>query len=275
MRTSGFAAALAVAIVGIGLSNSASASLVSYKISNTSTKDLLLYVGLKVDGVSVNDYVGGLKLTKVSGDAGMPSTYVSLCTDVNGVLKSGATYTFEQMQFAGLEGTAPKWGNPVSPASAAQAIQNAAYLFDNFRPASADNTDANRVAWAALQLATWEALYDSPGSGTFSLTTGRFAASSGPAGSLQASAVAQAQQLLADLSAHIPAPGTYAGSLLVPSPGVQGGVIPQALMFEPTAAAGISPVPESSTLLAGLLLLIPVGTYCLRGVRTGVAKAVA
>lgn len=244
---------------------SASAALVSYKISNTSSSDLLIAVSLKIDGTAVTDYVGGIKLTKVSGDASMPSSYVSMCTDINGVLKNGGTYSFDKVDFTGLTGTAPKWGNPVSTGNAAQAIQNAAYIFANFKPSSTVSTDANRVAWAALQLATWEALYDSPGSGTFSLTSGRFQAN-GPKGSIQAQAVAQANTILASLSAHIPAPGTYSGSLLVPNPGIQGGVVPQALMFEPSLAA-ISPVPEPSTVFAGLMLLIPIGTVWLRSSR--------
>lgn len=232
------------------------AALVTYKTANTSSSDLLAIFNLNVDGVAMVDYVGGIKLEKVGGDPSMPDKYVSLCTDIRGVLKMGKSYIYDTVTFDGQVGIDPAWGKTKSAADAAQAIQNAAYLFSKYAPATDANTSANKAAWAAIQLAVWEALYDSPG--TFSLTSGRFAVTG--SGTVQAQALALASTYLADLAQNTPALGTYSGYLLRPDPIFQNGATPQGLLFNPTLA----PVPEPSTIIAGLFLLIPLGVRAMR-----------
>ncbi len=155
------------------------------------------------------------------------------------ILYGGTTYTYDAQSFNGQSGSAPAWGAPAS-----QAIQNAAYLFAHNTPAGGDAT-----AWAALQLAVWEALYDTGSSGNpqFNLANGRFVVNSG-----NSAAIAQAAALLAQLPNTSE---TYAGYLLQPQTPFPFGTQPQGLLLNPTLA----PVPEPTTLVAGAFLLLPLG----------------
>jgi hypothetical protein len=223
---------------------SASAAMVTYKVLN----DTSLYQSfdLTIDGQTWTDsYAGGIKIEKQSGDPSMPQNFIGLCTDINGVLTLGATYGYDLKSFAGLTGIDPQWGSTAALAN--QAIQNAAHLFVSQNPGLAGSA----TAWAALQLAVWEALYDT--GSTFDLTSGRFSVQG------NSTTIAAAQEMLTQLAASIPAPGTYKGYLLSPNP-----VIPPGNGGYPTQGLLVTPVPEPATVIAGVFLMVPLGMSAVR-----------
>ncbi|MHC1765365.1 MAG: hypothetical protein AB9869_13865 [Verrucomicrobiia bacterium] len=211
-------------------------------------------------------WVGEINLTNPNPAAnGIP--YDTVCTDINGTLYVPGKYSFTPYQFAQSGGgIAPSWGagnagQPrVSPpntqpnANAVAAIQNAADIFYNNLATVKSFDDADH--WAALQLAVWEALYDSSASGaTLSLSDGRFrAAVSGNTLTL-ANAMIQS-------SGNFVRSRDYLGDLLYPDISNPNSP-PQALLYQ------VTPVPEPTTLIAGVLLLLPFAASTLRRFRKG------
>jgi hypothetical protein len=113
---------------------------------------------------------------------------------------------------------------------------------------------------AGLQLAVWEALYDTTSSGKVTVNgSSRFQVLAGG----DAAAIALANTYLAALNGQSQVGNfNYGGYLLYPSPpGTQGnsdGEPPQELFVA---------VPEPTTLIAGALLLLPCGAGTIRVLR--------
>jgi len=257
---------LALTLITVWSVNQANAT-VSYYIGNG---------GLEYDTIKLAGYnggnpfsalAGGIAITRTGGDTGVPSSYVTVCTDVGGTLYLGWTYSYDKpVAFSGLSGVNPNWGAdngfPASPGndapdmtSASKAIQNAAELFyAHFDVLNGNDT----IAKAALQLAVWDAIYNTDASGA--LTGTRFAFSG--------SAAALANTWLGELTHST----TYTGGLLYPDPLNQGnpnGEPPQELLMR---TQDFAPVPEPTTVLAGALLLLPFGASTLRILRKRQAK---
>jgi hypothetical protein len=213
------------------------------------------------DGTTENGLVGGIKLTQQyaagpNHQSGMPQVLYTVCTDVGGTLFLGYPYGYTQPQaFNGHTGVDPNWGSGnqnavVNSANAAAAIQAAADVFYHH---SSVLSLGNTTDKAALQLAVWEALYDTvAGSSTYSLQQGRFKANSG-----DGLAITEAQLWLSQVNPN----ATYAGSLLIPDPIPQYGLPPQEVLYN------ITPVPEPTTLIAGALLMVPMGISGFRRLR--------
>ncbi len=190
----------------------------------------------------------------------------TLCTDLLGDLHAGYAYEMNTVNFSGQTGINPTWG--ATPADAAIAIQNASYLYDNLKTSLLVGGTAQDQA--ALQLAVWAALYDSSsttpvanwgtvlanGSGARFTING--AASSDPG------AVVEAINILNAYLGGANSPIDYKGYLLKPTdPSAQ------ELLYCPT------PVPEPTTVLAGMLLLLPFGASTIRHIRRNKAASVA
>jgi hypothetical protein len=247
--------------VALACSAIAANGALTYQIGNGGLDNF----NLKIDATTYNNaLVGGISLTKVGGtDAQMPNNYLTLCTDISGVVFLGQNYTYELRPFSGQTGLAPTWG--ATGAAAGAAIQNAAHLFYNYYAALTpsglgDAYGSLTTQRAALQLAVWSALYNST-IGTISLdvTSGpRFTASGG-----NASAIALANTWLVNLT------GNYglAGDLFYPVPSTQHGQVAQELLFARPPQQIVIPVPEASTIIAGLLLVVPFGASTLRILR--------
>jgi hypothetical protein len=125
-----------------------------------------LYIDGNQDGGG-NALVGGIRLTEVGNPA---NSFVSVCTDIKGVVYLGSSYNYVAYPFAGQTGLNPLWGN--TPAFAGQAIQNAAYVFDQHKAVLNGNNNAQK---AALQMAVWEVLYDTGNQYGYNFyTQGRF-----------------------------------------------------------------------------------------------------
>lgn len=199
------------------------------------------------------------------------SPFNTVCTDLEGTLFTPGTYGFQQLRdFSNAgNGLDPRWGYDnqnqplISPpaqgnANSQAAIQNAADIFFNNVGAAmaAIGTLAKQEEWAALQLAVWEALYDSgTGSPGLSLTSGRFTATSADSTTLTL-----ANAMLAGLSAN----PHYVGFTLYPDPTVPSDQDPypaQSVFYN------VTPVPEPTTMIAGALLLLPFGMSTLRVLR--------
>ena len=143
------------------------------------------------------------------------------------------------------------------------AIQNAATIFyTHFADLGSGATVAEN---AAVQLAVWASLYDTAGSGevqgitlsggNYHFSSGRFQVTSG-----DQAAINLAASWLVGLNGS----SSYTGDLLVPDPTTQNGNIAQELLLRTTDA---DPVPEPTTMVAGVLLLLPFGASTLRVLR--------
>ena len=218
-----------------------------------------------IDGSSINGALaGGISIQKMGGDASMPASYVTVCTDIEGTLFLGQSYEYNTpvTPFSGSTGVNPTWGAINTPAylsahsenaaNAAMAIQNAAYIFYKYGQLTANGIGGNADQMAALQLAVWEALYDTTANG--SVTGTRFTWSGGDS------------TVLNDVNTWLSGlDGSYGltGYLLYPNPlsGVNSnGEPPQELLIA-------MPVPESTTVIAGALLLLPFGASTFRILR--------
>jgi hypothetical protein len=219
-------------------------------------------------------YMGDITLsgytTDASGLNGRPITTINtVCTDVKGTVNTGNWYYYQDVGFSGQSGLDPTWGNNgsgvASTAAGARAIQVAADIFVNHFPSGGNllygsHTYTAAEQWAALQLAVWEALYDTQtGASTYGFAGGRF---QGPG----VSADIQNLALYWDNGSAATPVGKYSGDLLVPlvsngSGGWNVATTTQEMLFSITA------VPEPTTMIAGALLLLPFGASTLRFVR--------
>ena len=257
---------LALALGVGGLVSVASAS-VTYQINNGGLESF----DVAIDGTAINGALaGGIQINRVSGDTSMPSSYVTVCTDIQGTLYLGRSYTYDTptTPFSGQTGVNPTWGAVNTPAylgsssantaNAAQAIQNAAYLFYTFGQLTGTGLGGTTDERAALQLAVWEALYDTTAAGT--VTGTRFAVSGG-----DANAINQASIWISALNSQVNAGNFgYTGYLLYPDPlnvANNNNEPPQELLI------GANPVPEAPTVIAGALLLLPLGASAFKILR--------
>lgn len=235
----------------------------SISVANASVTYMIGNGGLEsfsgvIDGTAISALAGGILITETAGgDATTPSSYTTVCTDLGASLYLGQTYTYNApaTPFAGQPGVSPFWGtgvNGITDGSSAAAIQNAAYLFNNYGQLTSAGLGGSTEQKAALQLAIWAVLYNTVGVGQNEITGTRFTFTSP-----DATAVTDANNLISALNA-LPNAGNfgYTSALLYPNPadGSQNpsprdGKAPQELL--------IASVPEASTVIAGALLLLP------------------
>jgi hypothetical protein len=252
---------LVLTVIAVWSASQANAT-VSYQISSGGLEyDTIQLAGYN-GGSAFSAPAGGIAIQRTGGDTGVPNNYVTVCTDVGGTLYLGWTYTYDKpVAFSGQTGVSPNWGadnsfvGAVDPVSAQKAIQNAAELFYTYYDVlNLPNTAANISAKAALQLAVWDAIYDTDASGN--LTGTRFTFSGNSA--------ALATQYLNSLT-HTT---TYTGNILVPDPlNSQGNSDlepPQELLMR---TQDFTSVPEPTTMIAGALLVLPFGASTLRILR--------
>lgn len=210
-----------------------------------------------IDNHVQSGLAGAIRLDPVNGG----KSFETLCTDVSAVLVLGNSYTFsDPKNFAQTAlGSNPYWGADHN--SALQAINNAAFLYYNHQDWLYGN-DLDKKA--ALQLAVWAALYNTGGKLTLDDQSQRFWVAG------QSEAKTEADALLATLlTANL---STLNGQLLQPLLQNGGVDIGAQEVFAPPWMLGdsvdpitpIAPVPEPSTVVAGLLLMIPLGVSIAR-----------
>ena len=218
---------------------------VTYQINNGGLESF----NVAIDNTSINGALaGGILIKQISpADAAMPASYVTVCTDIEGTLYLGQNYVYDTpvSPFSGKTGVKPAWGDGSADGSAAKAIQNAAHIFYTYGQLTSGGIGGNTEQMAALQLAVWEALYNTTADGSVNGT--RFTVSSGDGNY------------------------TYTGYLLSPDPlsGVNAdGEPPQELLIaDGDPQLGVQPVPESPTVIAGVLLLLPFAASTFRILR--------
>jgi hypothetical protein len=242
----------------VACSISAASASVTYQINNGGLEAFTV----AIDGTSINGALaGGILINKMAGDASLPSSYVTVCTDIEGTLYLGQSYVYATpvIPFSGQSGVNPQWGTGAN--SAAGAIQNAAHIFYTDGQLTSAGLGGTTEQKAALQLAVWEALYNTTALGT--VTGTRFTVSGG-----DAAAINLASSYLSGLT------GNYSlnGYLLYPNPlsGVNAdGEPPQELLISVSGSPTVvtAPVPEPTTIIAGALLLLPFGASTLRILR--------
>jgi len=273
---------LAVATVTLLGVSAAKAATVNYQIVNSET-DLetfnleyngpTSYPSGPVGTVTLNSaLVGGIQISKVSGGAGLPSAYTTVCTDLGGSVYLGSSYGYDLDTFSGQTGIDPNWGlnaytagynSSLLKIEQGEAIQNAAHIFYTYNNYLTSGTPSQM---AALQLAVWQAVYDTTQSGTVASigsalsSSARFAVTGGG----DSSAISLANTMLTGLN------GSYGltGDLFFPDPNTtqgnpDGNPVQELLMRTQDA----TPVPEPTTMLAGAMLLLPFGASTLRILR--------
>ena len=248
-----------------------------YKVGDTGLETFNLTIdttvtGVNAGGLTMTPYTaqppGGTLAEQAAGYIDIPSPNTlnsvakinTVCTDVLGHVNEHGAYLYSSVVFSGQQGIDPKWGsnagNTLDTTKAAQAIQNAAFIFAGFGSVL---TGGNVADKAALQLAVWAALYDTGSGQTWStaLTSGRFHINNNISNDPLA-----INKALFMLNSYLPS-GTsgnvhqqYSGNLLKPKLSTA-----QEMLTTPT------PVPEPTTVLAGLLLLLPFGVSTLRFIR--------
>jgi hypothetical protein len=264
MRKSKRAIQIAALILALACSMSKVNATVTYQIGSGGLETF----NMSLDGGSISGLAGGISIHRTAGDSTMPLDYITVCTDLGATLYLGQSYTYDSpaTSFNGQSGINPKWGTGTA-ATEADAIQNAAYLFNTYYNAltagglggiySSQSLTTQR---AALQLAVWDVLYDTTGVGAGSVAGTRFSVTGG-----DATAISDALSWVSALDL-LPSAGNfgYAGFLLVPDPLLGGinknanGESPQELLIQSV------PVPESTTIIAGALLLLPLGASTFR-----------
>ena len=272
---------LAVVLTVACCAAEARAGIVKYTIGNGGLETF----DVKMDGTSsIGILAGGISLSQnpSGNNTSMPASYVTVCTDIGATLYLGNTYKYNTPanNFSGLTGVDPTWGavntpaylagNSANTANASQAIQNAAYLFYTYGNLQANHTGISGSVeqLAALQLAIWSVLYNTTVDGT--VTSGAAARFQITGGS-DAAAISDANSWITTLNSQANVGNFgYLGYLLFPTgapsdpQGNADGQPPQELLIDQDA---LTAVPEASTVLAGVLLLLPVGASALRAFR--------
>jgi hypothetical protein len=233
-----------------------------------------------IDGTSISGLAGGIKLTEQGSPvSGAPTVYTSVCTDIEGVLYLGQTYAYNTpTTFAAASpstGLDPTWGalntptdvksGGINQANAAQAIQNAAYIFYHYGTGGGTLTGTTGISGTtdqleALQLAIWAALYDTTTSGSVNLTGGRFTFSG-----VSSTIVNDVNNYLLGLTGDY----NFSGYLVQPD-STQYGKVPQEWLYginPQSSFAAPVPVPEPSTIIAGALLVLPLAASTMRILR--------
>jgi hypothetical protein len=236
-------------------------AVVDYTIGGNIGTDLETF-SFTLDNNAESGLAGAIDLTPSGANPG-PAPLATVCVDLSGVLYLGDTYSFTgPLTFNGAgSGLDPTWGgknatgNTFNSANASAAIENAAYLFSTY---SGLLTTGSVSQKAALQLAVWSALYNTEGNslgGAAGLTvnSGRLSVTGG-----DATAISLADTMLASIPTTF---ASYAGYLLQPDPTVQYGLTGQELFDN------VSAVPEPATVIAGMLLLLPLCASAFRIVR--------
>lgn len=230
-------------------------AFVDYGAAYSGTDQLSTF-GVTWDAKERLTVAGAIVLTKSSGDASMPDSFLTVCLDIGGTLLLGKTYGYSaSTPFAGQSGINPLWGSGNqdglnNSANAMAAIQAAANIFYTHSSVLSSGTSTER---SALQLAVWEALYDTTaGSKAYGLSDGRFQINSGNQAAID---LASTWLSAVDLNA------LYVGYLLKPDPSQQYGTDGQEFFYN------VSPVPEASTVIAGALLLLPLAASTVRILR--------
>ena len=247
----------ALAAFSLLLSNGSSlGAFVDYSAAYSGTAEPGSTFGVSWDTKTGFTVAGAIAMTKSSGDASMPDSFLTVCLDIGGTLLMAKTYGYSaSTPFAGQSGINPLWGSGNggglnNSANATAAIQAAANIFYTHSSVLSSGTPTER---SALQLAVWEALYDTTaGSTTYGLSDGRFKITSG-----DAAAITLASSWLSAVDPN----ALYVGYLLKPDPSQQHGTDGQEFFYN------VTPVPEASTVIAGALLLLPLAASAVRILR--------
>lgn len=234
-----------------------SASVV-YQIGGTADLEIL---NVSIDNISKNNILcGGIMIMQEgTPNSTMPANYVTVCTDIGATVYIGQKYTYDSpaTPFSASSGVNPAWGTGGNPGSAAAAIQNAAYLFYNYGQLTSGGIGGSVDNMTALQLAVWDVLYDTTGTGKNSINGTRFTYS-GENSTVQNDVTTW----IAALNGNSKAGSFgYTGGLLYPDP-TSGGV--NANGNGEAVQELLIAVPEAPTVIAGALLLLPLGASTVR-----------
>ena len=231
---------------------------VIYQIGNGGLETL----NVVIDGFSKNGILCGGISIKQEGvvNSTMPASYVTICTDIEATVYIGQKYTYDSpaTPFSASSGVNPAWGTGGNPGSAAAAIQNAAYLFYHYGDLAAGGIGGSVDNMTALQLAVWDVLYNTDIGGK---VTGTRFSYSGENNTVKNDVNNWISAL--NSMAYVGKFG-YTGFLLYPDPATSAGTVnPSFGNIEPPQELMIA-VPETTTIIAGALLLLPFGASTLR-----------
>lgn len=258
-KTFGLPAAL---ILGLSLSASATVTMqftwggTYYQSGFTASSPLL------PSGIAGNEAIG-IYHFNTSGDSTVPNPLYSVCLSPSGLL-DGNPHTYNSYTFA--EAAPGIWPNAWAQSTGLNpqywGINNAAYLWNLYGMAIVNNTGGvytgnQDSAAAALQLAVWEVLYDSTG-------YGQLGGNRWNAPTLTSTTATYYNGFLTALTTSGLNHAIYTGNILestiaLTQDGQSGGGQEFFLLG--------TPVPEPTTMMAGALLLVPLGMSTLRILR--------
>jgi hypothetical protein len=167
---------LGLSVAALACSTAGAAGLTSYDVRVDSGAGLSGSVRVEFDRgngttLSYGRFIGGFTAA-FADPANGSGTWYSFCTDLTGVLRSGK-YNYYDVPVtdsspAGADGLYPHWSTGGMQAAAAIYKSHVGGLYESAAP---------KAYGAALQLAIWEALYDTD---DYSLEEGRFRVTQAP-----------------------------------------------------------------------------------------------
>ena len=239
---------LAIRIVGmvVGVASAVNTAMAQPTTSYTiGGENYLQSVGVQIDGnaAETGALAGGIILNKVSGSGSGPATFVSVCTDIEGTVYIGDTYTYEGPVAFGATYTDlpdPSWGqnNAISATKTANAeagLQAAANLFSQYGSYLGTVGTANVNEQTALQLAVWAVLYNTTtvGGDSTSLNVDGTSSSGNAVYRYKVISADTSPAVISDAEAMIASinwAARYSGDLMVPDPSTQNGLVAQEML---------------------------------------------
>ena len=205
---------------------------------------------------SLDVYAGSFNVHLVDSTSGYVGNIMTFCTDV-GIDWNPNPTVYTATGFGSVNGVNPAWS------AVPESVQNAAWIYENYFVSQNPST-INPETAAAVQLAIWKVLYDSVTGGGLdaggsSFSAGRFRASNF-AGNTLSDASAMINTLETDRTDDTFT--TYTETWLDPSLANS-----QGLLYNPSLGNNQVAVPEPATVLAGALLLLPLGASTYRIIR--------
>jgi hypothetical protein len=245
--------ALAAAVLLVGGLSAKAAITLTLQNDTARAETGFTSAGSAGAAITANEYIGIYQFNS-SGSEGPVNPFWSTCLSPDGSLDWNS-HNYTSLSFvAGSPGNNP--GSWSTVGASDSGIQNAQYLWRLFSPTIIASGTANQGA--GLALAMYEALYDSTGYGkTDTADAGKFYVNSGLSGAVL-TAYNSYLGVLNTASSAANVSASLGNGYVLRSTEIGAG---QDLIWN------VTPVPEPTTMIAGALLLLPVGASTLRILR--------
>jgi hypothetical protein len=220
--------------------------------------------GYTAPNITSSDAIGIYRFN--TSGSGIPNPFWSVCLSPAGLL-DGVTHTYNVLSFAdanpGIYPSSWQWG-VVNGTPQYWGINNAAYLWNKYGMDivnNVGNVGVQNQRAAALQFAVWAALYDSTGYGQLGAPNNWLA----PTAQMDATTKTWYDAYVGGLTSSGLTGPVFTGNILESTIALTG---PNSGGSQEFFLLG-TPVPEPTTVIAGVLLLLPFGVSTIRILRRG------